>query len=149
MLSTQLTTPNYQVKKSGQHTSSQTTSTLHIYSLIHSLSSSLSHCVTVSTSPTVSWSASLPSSKLYKQSVTPGSQSASCNIQCSYQVDWACILPVSLWGMLLTNQSVGQSVKHITLNKSIKGGGRGSKIPIIKVLCSLFSLLPSFFLLSW
>ena len=45
MLSTQLTTPNYQVKKSGQHTSSQTTSTLHIYSLIHSLSSSLSHCV--------------------------------------------------------------------------------------------------------
>ena len=34
MLSTQLTTPNYQVKKSGQHTSSQTTSTLHIYSLI-------------------------------------------------------------------------------------------------------------------
>ena len=51
--------------------------------------------------------------------------------------------------MLLTNQSVGQSVKHITLNKSIKGGGEESKIPIIKVLHSLFSLLPSFFLLSW
>lgn len=51
--------------------------------------------------------------------------------------------------MLLTNQSVGQSAKHITLNKSIKGGGEESKIPIIKVLHSLFSLLPSFFLLSW
>ena len=40
--------------------------------------------------------------------------------------------------MLLTNQSVGQSAKHITLNKSIKGGGEESKIPVIKVLYSLF-----------
>ena len=44
----------------------------------------------------------------------------------------------------------GQSVKHITLNKSIKGGGgEREQNTYNKSFIFSFFLLPSFFLLSW